>query len=67
VPSHEVVQKGNAMQTTITKEGMTQESYILDKNSSEKDEDTSREERNDFRRDEGDTLFVSSLLLEDLT
>jgi hypothetical protein len=56
VPSNQVVQRGNAMQTTIIKEGMTQESYILGNNSSDKEED-SEEEDNDFPSNQEDWIL----------
>jgi hypothetical protein len=66
VPSHRVVQRGNTMQTTIIKEGMTQESYILDNNPSDKEEG-SKDKNSNFLSNEEDTLFTSSLLLNDLS
>jgi hypothetical protein len=66
VPSNQVVQRGNAMQTTIIEEGMTQESCILGNNSSDKEED-SEEEDNDFLSNQEDSLFASSLLLDGLS
>jgi hypothetical protein len=66
VPSNQVVQRGNAMQTTIIEEGMTQESYILGNNSSDKEEDSEAED-NDFPSNQENSLFASSLLLDGLS
>jgi hypothetical protein len=66
VPSNQVVQRGNAMRTTIIKGGMTQESYILGNNSSDKEED-SEEKDNDIPSNQEDSLFASSLLLDGLS
>jgi hypothetical protein len=66
VPSNQVVQRRNAMRTTIMEEGMTQESYILGNNASDKEED-SEEEDNDFPSNQEDSLFASSLLLDGLS
>jgi hypothetical protein len=54
------------MQTTIIKEGMTQESYILDNNPLDKEEG-SKDKNSNFPSNEEDTLFASSLLLNDLS
>jgi hypothetical protein len=57
VPCSHVIQHGNALKTTITKEGLTQESFILDKSSLDHD-------KND---EEEDNIFASSLLVNDLS
>jgi hypothetical protein len=57
LPSHQVVQHGNTQRTTITGEGLTQESYIVDKYPSDQDQDNG----------EGDTVFASSQLVKDLS
>jgi hypothetical protein len=57
VPSPQVIQHGNALQTTITEEGLMQESYILGKNSLHYDEDNMKI----------DNHFASSLLVDDLS
>jgi hypothetical protein len=52
VPSPQVIQQGNALRTTSAEEGLTQESYIIQKDSLDHDE-------------EEDNLFANSLLVED--
>jgi hypothetical protein len=51
------------MQTTIIKEGTTQESYILGNNPSDKEEG----KNTDFPSNEENTLFASGLLLDSLS
>jgi hypothetical protein len=62
LPNHQVVQHGNAQQTTITGEGLTQESYIVNDYPSDQDQDSSYE-----RNEEEGTVFESSLLVEELS
>jgi hypothetical protein len=62
LPNHQVVQHGNAQRTAITGEGLTQESYIVNEYPSEQDKDTV-----DQNNEEGETVFASSLLVEELS
>ncbi len=62
LPNHQVVQDGNAQRTTITGEGLTQESYIINGYPSDQDQDTV-----DQNNEEEETVFASSLLVEELS
>jgi hypothetical protein len=62
LPNHQAVQHGNTQQTTITGEGLTQDSSIVNEYSSDQDQDTS-----DHNNGEEDTVFASSLLVEELS
>ena len=62
LPNPQVVQHGNAQRTTITGEGLTQESYIVNEYPSDQDQDTS-----DHNDGEEDNAFASSLLVEELS
>jgi hypothetical protein len=62
LPNHQVVKHGNAQRTTITGEGLTQESYIVKEYPSDQDQDTSEDNNG-----EEDNAFASSLLVEELS
>jgi hypothetical protein len=65
VPNPQVIQQGNALQTTVTEEGLTQESYIvstLRRTTTTTKEGLTQESHDDK---EEDNLFASSLLVED--
>jgi hypothetical protein len=64
VPNPQVIQQGNALQTTITEEGFTQESYIIGTllRTTITEEELTQESHDD---EEEDNLFASSLLVED--
>ncbi len=62
LPNHQVVQHGNVQRTTITGEGLTQESYIVKEYPSDQDQDTS-----DDNNGEEDNAFANSLLVEELS
>jgi hypothetical protein len=58
LPSHQVIQQGNVQRTTITTgEGLMQEIFIIKEYSSDQDKNNKEES----------TLFVSSLLVNDLS
>jgi hypothetical protein len=61
LPNHQVVQHGNAQRMTITGEGLTQESYIPNEYPSDQDQDIV-----DQNNEEEETVFASSLLVEEL-
>jgi hypothetical protein len=66
VPNPQVIQQGNALQTTVTKEGLTQESYIISTllRTTITEEGLTQASHDD---EEEDNLFASSLLGEDLS
>ena len=60
--NHQVVQHGKAQRMTITGEGLTQESYIVNKYPSDQDQDNG-----DQNNEEEETVFASSLLVKELS